>query len=96
MTNEPLNYERPFVFYLHPWELDPGQPRLPGRWLSRWRHSVNLSRTATKLDRLLERFQFGRPRDVLDDLEPELPRLTVDQLIGGDHRPSAAPVEVGA
>lgn len=52
---------RPFVFYLHPWELDPQQPRLnAGSRLQRFRHYVNLSTTEAKLVRLLEKFNLGR------------------------------------
>ena len=51
---------QPFMFYVHPWELDPDQPRLhAGSRLSRWRHRVNLATTEAKLDRLLARFRFG-------------------------------------
>ncbi len=51
---------RPFVCYVHPWELDPGQPRLRcGSRLSRWRHYVNLSSTESKLDALCRWFRFG-------------------------------------
>jgi hypothetical protein len=48
------------VFYIHPWELDPAQPRLRlGTRLSRFRHYVNLKTTERKLERLLERLRFG-------------------------------------
>ncbi len=51
--------QQPFMFYTHPWELDPDQPRIAGPGLrSRFRHYVNLASTAGKLERLLERFQF--------------------------------------
>lgn len=56
---------RPFVVYLHPWELDPRQPRLaPGR-LAAFRHYVNLGRTEERLGRLLRDFSFGPISDVL-------------------------------
>jgi polysaccharide deacetylase family protein (PEP-CTERM system associated) len=58
---------RPFTFYVHPWELDPDQPRLAGPALTRWRHSVNLSSTEEKLDWLLGQFSFGRMSDALQD-----------------------------
>ncbi|WP_440997266.1 XrtA system polysaccharide deacetylase [Arhodomonas sp. SL1] len=49
------------IFYLHPWEIDPGQPRLPGLPLrSRFRHYVNLDRTEGRLVRLLRDFDWGR------------------------------------
>jgi polysaccharide deacetylase family protein (PEP-CTERM system associated) len=51
--------QRPFMFYTHPWEIDPDQPRIAGPGLrSRFRHYVNLASTAGKLERLLERFHF--------------------------------------
>ena len=51
--------QQPFMFYTHPWEIDPDQPRIAGPGLrSRFRHYVNLASTAGKLERLLERFQF--------------------------------------
>jgi len=52
-----LKEGRPFVFYLHPWEIDPDQPRV--RTISRtarFRHYWGLSRTARHLDRLLAEF----------------------------------------
>ena len=45
--------QRPAVFYIHPWEIDPDQPRLPGSRLSRARHYRNLSQTEGRLKRLL-------------------------------------------
>jgi polysaccharide deacetylase family protein (PEP-CTERM system associated) len=52
---------RPGIFYLHPWEVDPDQPRIPGAGLrTRLRHNVNLRRTATRLDALLADFAWDR------------------------------------
>lgn len=57
---------RPVVFYLHPWEIDPAQPRVAGaRWRSRFRHYLNLDRTLPRLGRLLEDFRFATMRDCL-------------------------------
>lgn len=57
---------RPVVFYLHPWEIDPGQPRVAGaRLRSRFRHYLNLRRTRARLERLLGDFRFGTMRDCL-------------------------------
>lgn len=51
----------PVVFYLHPWEVDPDQPRPAGVKLkSRFRHYVNLSATVSRLRRLLDDFQWDR------------------------------------
>jgi polysaccharide deacetylase family protein (PEP-CTERM system associated) len=52
-------HSRPFVFYIHPWEVDPDQPRIrAGSLLSRFRHYVNLRSTEAKLNKLLSSFQF--------------------------------------
>ncbi len=56
---------RPGMIYLHPWEFDPAQPALPLGRLSRWRHRVNLHRTAGKLKRLMGRFEFASVRALL-------------------------------
>lgn len=56
----------PAVVYVHPWEVDPAQPRQTGLpWKSRARHYVNLDTTETKLKRLLTRYRFGPMRDVI-------------------------------
>ena len=47
------------VFYLHPWEIDPDQPRLSAGWLSRFRHYRNLDKTETRLRALLTDFRFS-------------------------------------
>jgi len=56
---------RPAVFYLHPWELDPDLPRLKLPALSRFRLYYNLEKTAQRLDRLLNDFEFTTIREVL-------------------------------
>lgn len=55
----------PFVFYLHPWEIDPEQPRIGAKLRSRVRHYTNLSRTEGRLRKLLGEFRFSRMQDVL-------------------------------
>ncbi|MCX6545057.1 MAG: DUF3473 domain-containing protein [Acidobacteria bacterium] len=50
---------RPAIFYLHPWEVDPNQPRLAASPLSRFRHYCNLAKTEPRLRRLLGDFRFG-------------------------------------
>jgi polysaccharide deacetylase family protein (PEP-CTERM system associated) len=59
---------QPFIFYLHPWEIDPDQPRVPARWLSRFRHYTNLDKCEPRLRRLLGEFRFGTARDSLAQL----------------------------
>ena len=50
---------KPFIFYFHPWEIDPAQPRMRNiSPLSRFRHYLNLSRTRERLERLLTDFSF--------------------------------------
>ena len=58
--------EQPFTFYLHPWEVDPGQPRVGGiGMLSRFRHYTHLKRCEPRLRRLLGEFSFTTMRNVL-------------------------------
>jgi polysaccharide deacetylase family protein (PEP-CTERM system associated) len=52
---------RPAIFYFHPWEIDPGQPRVAGAPLkSRLRHYANLEKMAGKLRQLVHEFAWGR------------------------------------
>ncbi|MBI0537602.1 DUF3473 domain-containing protein [Roseomonas sp. KE2513] len=56
---------QPGVFYFHPWEVDPGQPEVPGaRPLSRFRHRVGLGAMEARLERLLRDFSWGRMDEV--------------------------------
>lgn len=57
--------KRPAIFYLHPWEIDPGQPRISTGRLTQIRHYTNLDKTEARLRRLLDDFQFGTVSDVL-------------------------------
>jgi len=59
---------QPFIFYLHPWEVDPEQPRVSASWLSRFRHYTNLGKCEERLRRLLGEFRFGGARDGLVQL----------------------------
>jgi polysaccharide deacetylase family protein (PEP-CTERM system associated) len=57
---------RPSIFYLHPWELDPGQPRVKNLSFSqRFRHYRNLDQTEKRFARLLGDFEFTTIREVL-------------------------------
>lgn len=49
------------IFYFHPWEIDPGQPRIAGiDARTRFRHYVNIGRTERRLQALLQDFRWGR------------------------------------
>ena len=66
--------QRPVMFYLHPWELDPGQPRPAMAWHHRFRHYVGVHKHAAKVDRLLAHFRFGTARQVLEmSTQPAVP-----------------------
>ncbi len=83
---------QPAFVYLHPWEVDPHQPRLPGGPVRWWRHSVNQHRILDRLERLLTLFPFGPLRDHLDQTTPP-PCLPVEALAraGPTFRSSAQP-----
>jgi polysaccharide deacetylase family protein (PEP-CTERM system associated) len=52
---------QPGIFYFHPWEIDPDQPRIPNvGWKSRLRHYANLSRMADDVEELLREFAWDR------------------------------------
>lgn len=58
--------KQPFMFYVHPWEIDPDQPRIHAASRpARFRHYVNLRKNERKLDGLLRQFRFGRICDAL-------------------------------
>lgn len=55
----------PTMFYFHPWEIDPGQPRIDGLpWKSRFRHYVNLARFESRLCRILDDFRWARVDEI--------------------------------
>ena len=85
---------RPFVFYIHPWEVDPDQPRLESRWKSRLRHYRNLHKTVAKLDRLLESFCFGAFDDLSCSFDPS--ERSSRQLIrrDGTHQLESTPISL--
>lgn len=49
----------PLIMHLHPWELDPEQPRMRGTSLSQFRHYLNLNKVQSRLTQLLQDFSFG-------------------------------------
>ena len=58
----------PFVFYLHPWEIDPDQPRVEVRLLSRFRHYNNLDKGYQRFSNLLTDFSFTTMHEKLNEL----------------------------
>ena len=57
--------KKPFIFYLHPWEIDPDQPRISANWFSRFRHYNNLGKCEARLQKLMTDFQFDTTWNVL-------------------------------
>ncbi len=55
----------PAVVYVHPWELDPDQPRIKCSWKKKWRHYTNIRTTERKLKSLLSEFEFQSMHDYL-------------------------------
>lgn len=70
---------RPTLFYMHPWEIDPGQPRIAANAKSRFRHYVNLGRTEARLRRLLSDFRWGRMDRVMLSQEPTATHAAPDK-----------------
>jgi polysaccharide deacetylase family protein (PEP-CTERM system associated) len=66
---------RPVIFYLHPWEVDPGQPRVSLPAVKAFRHYNNLAKTEERLEQLLTDFHF----------------TTVSRLLAKRSEASAAP-----
>ncbi len=66
----------PTIVYLHPWELDPDQPRLAAApWRARFRHTLNLDRMRDRLAALLDAMPFGTMGEVLAALDPRAAAL---------------------
>jgi polysaccharide deacetylase family protein (PEP-CTERM system associated) len=59
------NYSQRVVVYMHPWEIDPDQPRIAGKLKSRLRHYTQLKNMSSKVGRLLKRHPFVRFCDVV-------------------------------
>ncbi|MEJ2682011.1 MAG: DUF3473 domain-containing protein [Gammaproteobacteria bacterium] len=66
----------PFVFYLHPWEIDPHQPRIKTSVLSRFRHYTNLSRCENRLRSLTSDFVFTTMTEALNQCK--LTKFNID------------------
>jgi polysaccharide deacetylase family protein (PEP-CTERM system associated) len=74
---------QPAVVYLHPWEIDPDQPRIRASALGRFRHYVNLGRTEQRLRQLLADFRFGPISSVRMPGERPTPVSTMPALAPG-------------
>lgn len=72
----------PGCVYLHPWEVDPGQPRHKLGGLRGFRHYVNLDRTLAKLDALLGEFSFVGLDEAMRGLEPRLTTVPAAEILG--------------
>ncbi len=64
----------PGTFYIHPWEVDPDQPRIPVSRTTRFRHYTGLHRTLPRLRRLLSEFRFT---SIAQHLRVEQPAMAV-------------------
>ena len=71
----------PGCVYVHPWELDPAQPRQPLGGLRGFRHYVNLARTSGKLARILSRHRFVGVAEALAQV-PALRTIPLTSLLG--------------
>lgn len=77
--------QRPFVFYIHPWEFDPDQPRMKSAGLkSRFRHYLNLKKTESRFTRLVQDFSFASIGTVLNGRSADggVEQQTSDQTVG--------------
>ena len=60
---------KPFIFYLHPWEIDADQPKIDAGLFSKFRHYNNLDKCENRLERLLKSFKFGTVIEILNNQE---------------------------
>lgn len=67
---------RPAIFYLHPWEIDPSQPRIAVNAATRLRHYRNLGKTEARLRNVVRHFKFSTLADMLRTATPRFGRAT--------------------
>ena len=68
---------QPIIIYLHPWEIDTGQPRLKGSLLSRFRHYIYLNKMEPRLKNLLQDFTFGTMKELFHHTMAQMdPKVT--------------------
>jgi polysaccharide deacetylase family protein (PEP-CTERM system associated) len=76
-----IDQHRPVIFYLHPWEADPEQPRVDGlSWSKKFRHYNHLNKTQERLERLLSDFSFTTAEKLLAEISPGSPEAVQRQL----------------
>ncbi|MCG7987780.1 MAG: DUF3473 domain-containing protein [Candidatus Thiodiazotropha lotti] len=63
------NDQMPFIFYMHPWEIDEGQPKIKSSRLSEFRHYNNIDKFEARLLKLIRDFEFSTVSDVLQRLD---------------------------
>ncbi|MCG7930271.1 MAG: DUF3473 domain-containing protein [Candidatus Thiodiazotropha lotti] len=63
------NDQVPFIFYMHPWEIDEGQPKIKSSRLSEFRHYNNIDKFEARLLKLIRDFEFSTVSDVLQRLD---------------------------
>ncbi|MGH8177839.1 MAG: XrtA system polysaccharide deacetylase [Steroidobacter sp.] len=73
----------PAVFYMHPWEIDPGQPRIDAPWRSRFRHYTNLHRTEARLEALIGDFRWASMEDVFLRAQPSHDAVALAPALAG-------------
>jgi hypothetical protein len=67
-------------FYLHPWEVDPDQPRFNNAsWFSRFRHYTNLDKCEQRLERMIQDFQFSTVSNTLANANKSSVYTTANQ-----------------
>lgn len=69
----------PLIFYLHPWEFDPEQPRQRVGSSTRFRHYLNLKRTSDRFQCLLQDFEFGSMAEIASTMN--FPTLALDEVM---------------
>jgi polysaccharide deacetylase family protein (PEP-CTERM system associated) len=75
--------QAPAMVYVHPWEIDGGQPRLPAKWTTRLRQYANLDVTEARLRRLLGDFSFAPLREAMAGMCARAPVLDMPETGGG-------------
>jgi polysaccharide deacetylase family protein (PEP-CTERM system associated) len=84
--------QRPLVMYFHPWELDPDQPTIPGKWTSRLRHYRGLGKMESRLREVLSERRFVPLREFIHyqghQLTPHDPQLTPHDHQLAPHAPA--------